>query len=337
MKLNTLVSIARSGRLRALRALAGLTPDFYRAAFLVAAARCGLLQLLALRPSTLTEIRTALEIEAGSEGGLEAWLRVGGSIGELRLANGSWRLASQLARALAVPENDDLLAMLEEYVDLHHRLVIETPQRLRHGRRFSLSDQDGLVIARSSRLLEPLIHEAIDAVVPAKGRLRMLEVGCGSGTYIQYSLSRNPALEVVGLEFQPQVAALARVNLANWGRIHQVTIESGDIRQFLPQGSFDIVTLHNNIYYFTVGERIALFRRIRSMLGVDGTLLVTTGCASGSPAMAVLNLWGAVTEGCGPLPHPTELTDQLKAAGFASVRAKNVAAPLDQFYAFIAR
>jgi len=337
MKLHTVVALAQSGRLRALRALSGLAPDLYRAAFLATAARCGLLARLARGPATLADIGTELGIAPGDLEALGAWLAVGESIRELRRTNGHWQLRGHLARALAAPENDDLLAVVEECTDLHHRLVTETPQRLRAGRRFTLSDQDGLVIARSSRLLEPFVREAIDAVLPTEGRRRLLEIGCGSGTYIHYCLSRNPALEVVGLELQPAVAEQARRNLAAWGHGTQVTVEARDVRHFTDSRPFDLVTLHNNIYYFTPDARVALLRHLRRLLGAGGTLLVTTGCAGGSPAMEVLSLWGAVTQGCGPLPQPEELIDQLGAAGFATVRARNLAAPLDAFYAFTVR
>lgn len=336
MKLNTFLSIAQSGRLRALRALSVVAPELYRAAFLVAAARAGLLVRLAAGSLSLAEIRAVLGIDAGQDAGLESWLAVGESVGEVRQEDGRWRLAGALARALALPNNDDLLAMLEEVVDLHHRLMLLTPDRLRDGRPFALSEQDGLVIARSSRVVEPLIHEAIDDVVPTTGRLRLLEIGCGSGVYIHHYLSRNPDLEAVGLELQPQVADVARANLHHWGHGARVTVESCDVRTFQATGTFDLITLHNNIYYFPVADRVALLVRLRSLLSPGGRLLLTTSCAGGSPAVAVLSLWGAVTEGCGPLPLPSDMIQQFRDAGFHDVKAKNLASPLDQFYAFVA-
>ena len=57
--------------------------------------------------------------------------------------------------------------------------------------------------------------------------LCLLEIGCGSAVYIRPAAARNPELIAVGLGLPPEVAAMARGNLAS---------------------------LHNNIYYFPVDE-----------------------------------------------------------------------------------
>ena len=79
--------------------------------------------------------------------------------------------------------------------------------------------------------------------------MRLLEVGCGSGTYIRYATDRNSELTALGLELQPQVADMARRNLAAWGLSDRAEIETGDIRERKPTPVFDLVTLHNNLYY----------------------------------------------------------------------------------------
>lgn len=337
MKLETMWEVATSGRVRALSGMLGLAAPFYRVQFLVTAARAGLLRLLAAEPRDAAAIARTLEIAEGDTAALEAWLEVGVSVGDLELSGGRYALDGALAKALARPENDDLLAMMEEVQSLHARLVSDTPALLRKGEKLTLKDQDGEVIARSSRLLEPLVREAVAMVIPEKGPLRVLEVGCGSGVYLRHMHERNPEATIVGRELQPEVAEAARRNLAAWGVSGRVTVETGDVRTRDAGDAFDVVTLHNNIYYFEEANRPAVLRDIARHLAPGGSMLLTTACRGGSPGVAVLSLWGAMTAGCGRLPAPEELRAQMREAGLDPVTARNIGAPLESFWAFVGK
>jgi SAM-dependent methyltransferase len=330
----TLARLLREGRLGLLWRVAGSLDGFYRIAFLGGAARAGLLRLLAEGPQPLARIREVVAPAAPADG-LEAWLDFGVRLGELAKGAAGYRLRGTLARRLARPADDPVAAAVEEAAELHHRLVAGGLQLLREGRCLTLADQRGDLVARSSRVLEPFVAEAVDAVVPRRGALRLLEVGCGSGCYIRRAADRNPALTAVGLELQPDVAALARSNIDAWGLGARVVIETTDVRARVPEPAFDLVTLHNNVYYFPVGERVALFRRLRGFLRPGGRLLVTTACRGGGAAMEVLNLWASLTEGAGRLPDPAELVAQLREAGFRAARSRRLV-PGESFYAFVA-
>lgn len=334
MKLNVMWKVARSGRMGALRSLTGVMSEYTRACFLVAAARAGLLKALSDGPLPLE--RLAARLESGALPELAAWLDVGVAVGELGQGARGYRLVGTLSRALADQKNDDVLAMLEELTGLHQRLVVDSPALLRENKRLSLADQPGDVVARSSRLLEPFVEAALAAVVPRRGPFRVLEAGCGSGTYLRHMTELNPELEVVGLELQPQVADQARENLERWGVTKRASVLCEDVRDHEPDGTFDLVTLHNNIYYFPTEERPSLLSHARNFLCPGGKLLATTATRGGSASVSVLNLWGAMTEGCGPLPTPEELCAALAQAGFAPVRSENLAAPFERFHAFYA-
>jgi cyclopropane fatty-acyl-phospholipid synthase-like methyltransferase len=192
-----------------------------------------------------------------------------------------------------------------------------------------------VLIARSSRVLEPLLFEVIDQVVPRSGAMRLLEVGAGSGIYILRAAERNPQLTAVGLELQAEVADLATENLRQWGLEGRARIAKGDVRERRAEPAFDLVTLHNNIYYFPVEERVALFEHLRGFLAPRGRLLLTTGCRGGSVSMELLNLWSASTRGCGRLPDPSELEAQMRRAGFRAVSARRLM-PGEAYFAFTA-
>src|SRR5262245_26711153 len=83
-----------------------------------------------------------------------------------------------------------------------------------------------------------------------------------------------------------------------------------------------------------VPERTGLLGHVRSFLKIGGRLLLTTLCPGRGSTAAVLDLWGAMTTGCGRRPEPTELVAQLEEAGFSVVTARSLI-PGVSFYAFV--
>ena len=82
------------------------------------------------------------------------------------------------------------------------------------------------------------------AAVPAEPRQLVLEIGCGSGAATLCLAARVPGCRIVGLELQPDLAALAAENVALTGMGERVTIVAGDLLRPPPRlspGSFDHV------------------------------------------------------------------------------------------------
>jgi tRNA1(Val) A37 N6-methylase TrmN6 len=67
------------------------------------------------------------------------------------------------------------------------------------------------------------------ASIPARAGERVLEAGCGSGAAFLCLLARIPDLEVVAVERDPMLAALARENAEAAGHAGRVTVITGDI------------------------------------------------------------------------------------------------------------
>jgi SAM-dependent methyltransferase len=267
--------------------------------------------------------------------GFWAWLELGVSLGELERAGNEYKITGKTSKALLKPENDAYRALLQEIVEYHYVYVVDTPTMLRKQELFPFDEVPGELIARSSRVSEPFIFEAVDAVVPRQGDFQVLEVGCGSGIYIQRACTRNPELRAVGLELQEEVAALARRNIREWGLESRATIEHCDVRNYSSNRKFDLVTLHQNIYYFPVQERENLFRHIKEYLKPGGQILLTSVCQGGGPGIQALNLQVSTTEGFSPLPDPGQLCQQLKAAGYAEVKTRRLL-PFESLWAFSA-
>lgn len=324
--------LLREGRLSALVGATSELKSFYKLTYLAAAGEAGLLNRLAAGPAAFDSLAEFYAADRRGREALEAWLQMGVRLRLFSLGPRGYELCG-LARKLARPENDPVLAMVEEVVDLHHKLITATIPKVRARELFSLSDQNGELIARSSRILEAFQAEIIRSAFPATGALRLLEIGCGSGVYLRYAAERNPSLIALGLELQPAVAEVARTNLRSWGLENRITVETGDIREKVPDSPFDIATLYNNIYYFSVEERVTLLKHIGSFLKPGGFLLLTTCCQGGSLGAEALNLWGAATCGAGRLPGEKELVSQLREAGYLNVKTRNLL-PGDRFVAF---
>jgi SAM-dependent methyltransferase len=332
MPFKTVFHLLRDGRLSALLGAGAELKSFYKLTYLAAAGETGLLNRLASGPATLDSLAEFYAARGQGREALEAWLQIGIRLRLLSLGPRGYALRA-LARKLARPENDPVLAMVEEVVELHYKLITATIPKLRAGELWSLTDSDGELIARSSRVLEAFQAEVIKRTFPARGALRLLEIGCGSGVYMRYAAERNRSLTALGVELQSAVSEMARTNLRGWGLESRVKVETGDIREKAPDEPFDIATLYNNIYYFPVEERVGLLEHIRSFLRPGGFLLLTTCCQSGSLAAEVLNLWGAATCGAGRLPAEDELVSQLREAGYSTVKTKSLL-PGERFVSF---
>jgi 4-hydroxy-2,2'-bipyrrole-5-carbaldehyde O-methyltransferase len=108
---------------------------------------------------------------------------------------------------------------------------------------------------------------------------------------------------------------------------------SEGIYTMLREGPISLDTLHNNIYYFSIPERLDLLRQLVNFLNPGGKLLVTSAC-QGFQSTMVLNLSGQMTEGAGALPQPDDLWGLMGQAGLIDLR-KTELLPGGGFYAFV--
>ncbi|WP_131741381.1 SAM-dependent methyltransferase [Actinomadura roseirufa] len=334
MNVATLARLAASRQIPLLLSLGrGLVTPVYRASFLAAASGSGVLRRLAAGPGDVDALAAAAGVHDDRHL-LRAWLDVGVRLGELAVDDGRYRLRSRTAKALARPGNDAVAAALEEVARFHLPVLLGAPAMAADGRRLSLGDQDGAVIARSTRVVEPFVAEAVGRVLSRTAPLRLLEVGCGSGAHVRHAARLNPRLTALAIDLQDEVAAGAAANMAAWGLRERVEVRRADVRELEEQPQFDLATMHNNIYYFPVEERAKVLERVRSLLAPGGRLLLTAPCRGGNVGMEVLDLWFRYADFGGPLPHAADLAAQMEDAGFTGVRARRLI-PGEQFRAFV--
>ncbi len=329
MNLRSLVSLLRQPHLRArLQLTQDLTP-FVRLHFFYAANQCGLLQLLAT-PRSKDQIIQAL--------GIDALLELGIALGELSRSNGTYRLRGERSLALVDPVSDPLIAMNEEIITYYGRVYVELCERLHGAPSGDYLGSTASVVARSSRLLEPVVASFIRTFVKRDRPLRLLEIGCGSGVYLRYAAESNPQLTGVAIDMQPPVVEEARANLASWGISDRLDVRVANILEPPPElaGPFDIITLYNNIYYFATMQHVPLFQSLCSRLRPDGILAMVSIFKSTTVIAANFDLVLRSTQGCVPLPAVDDVVCELQQSGFSQVQ-KTQLYPGESFYGLLAK
>ena len=197
MSIKPFFKLLKNDQLSTFTGSGALLKPFYKLIYLVAAKECGLFELLSDMPKGFEELAQVYCQDDKAREALEAWLQLGVRLGYLGLGARGYALKG-LARKLALPQNDAMLALLQEVAGLHYNLISKTPGKLRNGELFSLEDQDGEIIARSSRIFEAFQAEAIDRFFPTSGAASLLEIGCGTGCLHQACSKKKSVFEGPG-------------------------------------------------------------------------------------------------------------------------------------------
>lgn len=304
-----------------------------RVQFLHSAVDSGL--LMALRtPRTSDELARDLGVTRPDI--LGVLLDIGVTLKELSVRGGRYRLSGRRARALAGDAGDHLAAMIDEMVTYHASVYRDLSGYMRGEPPGAYLGEHASVIARSSRVLEPFLGSYVERLVRGRGALRMLEIGCGSGVYLRYAAQANSESAGVAVELQPAVADAARANLARWGLGGRFDVINADVRDPTPQtqGPFDLITMHNNVYYFDVDKRPALLGDLRGRLKPGGRYVATSFMQGRTVAALDFDIALRCTADCAPLPELGELTAQLRGAGFRSVETERLM-PFEPFWAVV--
>jgi len=335
-QLGGLAGTARRGNLTARALAVADSRSLVRCVFLASAVRSGILDCLAEEP-TLAEIVRRYRWRRPDR--LESWLAVGVDLGELRRRGTRYALVGR--RAVALAAGDELLrahyrTMLEYQIGPYAELeqLLSEPPGTGRGDLERYAEE----IAQVSLAAEPFVARAVRRAVAERRPRRVLDVGCGNGTYSAAVLGTDANVEVEAIDLAGEVAEAAGRRLVAAGFGTRARVHVGDVRDWLAgnPARFDLVLLLDNVYYFAPEVRPELYRQLYGCLAPGGELVVATMTAPGSVAAAHLDFMLACQEGSAALPHRDELRRDLEHAGFDSIEERSIV-PTEPFVAVRAR
>ena len=323
-----LAEVLRSGNLRArLRSaregLAGV-----RLQLIAAALDLGLLDALGDGPVSTEDLSERLG--AADRDLLAAYLRVLAAAGVIT-GERSWRL-TRFGRA--VVGDDPVRASYEGFGGFHTDLYRDLPAVLRGGARRRDTVEKGEVIARLSAAMYPLIRDLLVRTVTERRPRRLLDIGCGAGLHLAVMLEAAPDATGIGVDVDPEAAAVARRTLSERGLADRADVEAVDIREAVVAGrpgalaaGVDLALLANVIYYIPVDERVELLRAVARLLAPGGALVVVTTAAEPHLFSRHLDLLLRAQEGHMELPAVDVLLEQLRGAGLRPDAPERIGPP----------
>lgn len=337
MNLRYILSFLRIAKIPGLYGIMTDWQAFIRMHFIYAAYESGLLQALAV-PRTREELIKELDVKRPEL--FDALLEVGLASKELALNNGLFRIRGKRSKAVMGANGDMLAAMTQANVTYYSDAYRNAAARIQGCELGDDLAKIGDLVARYSKITEPIIKDFISGIVRGKNPLRILDVGCGSGVLLKGAFEANPLVSGVGLDIDEAVAQQARHNILVWGLADRFKIICGDVRNVSQKitGPFELITLCNLLYYFERTERLVLLQALRRMLSPQGVLAVAMGFHSGGKdiGMANLNLVNSSLKGVTPLPELDEVTSLLRECGFTTIEVHRFM-PRSTFYGIVAQ
>lgn len=310
--------------------------SFIRMHFIFSAYESGLLNALSTPRSRDMLIK---ELDVKRPKVLDALLEVGLASKELDLNNGLFNIKGKRSKAIIGGNGDMLAAMIQANVTYYSDAYRNVSNRI-HGE--ELGDDLGKIgglVARFSKMAEPIIKNFISRIVRGRNPMRVLDVGCGSGVFLKSVFDSNGYATGVGIDIDEKVARQARENISTWGLSKRFEIRHGDIRDISEKimRPFDVITLYNLLYYFDNEARFSLMKNLRDMLSSTGVLAVAMNFHSKGKDMgtANLNMVNSSLKGLTPLPELTDITSVLKKCGFGKIEVQRLM-PGSTFYGIVA-
>ncbi len=283
---------------------------------------------------------------------------------DLLTKNNEYYSVTKLGKAINKYKNHGLEALYKEMVEHWSTGFAELPRLITKQReKLTLStDMEEELISKASLASEPFVWPFLRVKCQRERWQRILDLGCGEGSYLKKLTDEFPQLHGVGIEMNPVVASRAQESFKEWGgRIHilcEDILSLGDIQgrkqdenklhrdkdvHLEELGTFDLCLLNNNIYYFTLEQRIHLLESIKRLLVPGGQLGILTAVRKGEPIRLfrthvpqnLMSFFLAIHQGFQGLPTEQEIITLLQQTGYTDLNISVM--PLGTSHYFFAK
>lgn len=159
--------------------------------------------------------------------------------------------------------------------------------------------------ARGQVMLAPKIEARLLQDAAVRPHEKVLEIGAGSG--YMAALLAHRAQQVVSLEIEPELATMARGNLARAG-IHNVQVREADGAALAqPDGPFDVILLSGSVAEVpqSLLAHLKLGGRLVGIVGVEPMMRATIIQRTGEASFATTQPWDTVAPRLLHFPEPS--------------------------------
>lgn len=288
--------------------------------FIFAAYESGLLKALE-QPHDRKTLIEKLQIKRPEL--FDAILEVGLATKELAVKNERFFIKGKRSKAIADADGDMLAAIIQASVTYYSDAYKNATARM-HGEELGDNlNEIGEIVARFSKMTEPIIKNFLASLVQGKNPMTVLDVGCGSGFLLRSVYEINNNANGIGLDIDKAVVNQAKNNINIWGLTDKFEIHQGDISSFSEKvGPFDLISLINILYYFNKEDRFNLMNNICKMLSPNGIIIVVMNFYSKGKDIgaANLNVVNNSLKGLSPLPDVDEIKTLLEQCGLSKIK-----------------
>ncbi len=256
-----------------------------------------------------------------------SWLRAVHAHGLVRCKEGNYQITGFVRWVLEAEQAPAIRAILDQAALTYVPRLAELPELMESERRPEFGSEDAVLrTAAASRLMERRALASLARIPGVRAARRVLDIGCGHGTYLAGFLSHYRDANGLGIELDPSVAEEAHRILREAEVSRRAQIRVGDFMTLdLAEGSYDLVLLNNNLYYFSPEQRRPLFARVLGCLAGHGVFALQTPVTSAGPvtralggvqSTATFDLFLRAHSNLHGLPDPQELFSELREVGF---------------------
>jgi cyclopropane fatty-acyl-phospholipid synthase-like methyltransferase len=288
--------------------------------FIFAAYESGLLKALS-QPCDRRNLVEKLQIKRLEL--FDALLDVGLASKELAVRNEKIFIKGKRSKAVADANGDMLAAILQASVTYYSDAYKNAAARMYGEELGNNLTEIGEIVARFSKMTEPIIKDFLASLVRGNKHMSVLDVGCGSGFFLRSVYELNNNVDGIGLDIDEAVVDQAKNNIETWGLAEQFKIHHGNIFGFSEKaGPYDLISLINILYYFNEEDRFDLMNSLWERLAPNGILIIVMNFHSEGKDVgaANLNVVNNSLKGLTPLPSVDEIKSLLEQCGFSKIK-----------------